>query len=157
MSGSSKKPTNEPYLSKEVCRDDTVICVGRDYIQNRERPRIPEDLPAMDFITFGQTSNRYTKLEFENEEHSAAAVTVHGRLSFSSMKSVYEAVLNNLGVGCVPRYLAKQDLENGSLVELLPTFRIRPVNFHAFYTQRRKDNILVSKFIEFVKTGVAAI
>jgi len=143
-------PENEPYLSKKICEDTTVICASRKYFETREIPEKPADLEDHDFITFGQDINRYTRLVLKRES-ATETVTVGGRLSFSSMRSVFNGTLGHHGIASVPRYLAQPEIDAGNLVAVLPEYELQKVWFHAFYTERKRENSLVAAFIDFVQ------
>jgi DNA-binding transcriptional LysR family regulator len=143
-------PEDEPYLSQKICADTTVICASSRYFDESNIPEVPGALENLDFITYGQEINRYSRLVLKRGGQTST-VTVSGKLSFSSMRSVYSAMRKGLGVASVPMYLAQSDIQDGSVVELLPEYELQKVWFHAFYTERKKDSKLASTFIDFVR------
>ncbi|MFD2205896.1 LysR family transcriptional regulator [Kiloniella antarctica] len=144
---------NEPYLSKRICSDDTVLCASPEYLQRTAIPKKLDDLSELDFITFSQTVNTYNSLEFMINGVEQR-VTVNGSLSFNSKKSIYDAVLNHLGVASLPSYLVKQNLLEGHLVQVLPEFHIQSLYFYAFYMQRKKESILITTFVDFIQESI---
>lgn len=144
---------NEPYLSKRICRDDTVLCASPEYLQRAGIPKNLDELNKLDFITFSHTVNTYNTLEF-TIKGVEQRISVSGSLSFNSKKSIYDAVLNHLGIASLPSYLVKQDITEGRLIQVLPELHIQSLDFYAFYMQRKKESILITTFVDFIQETI---
>ncbi|OMH37998.1 LysR family transcriptional regulator [Motiliproteus sp. MSK22-1] len=145
--------TNEPYLSKRISTDRSVLCASTEYIKKNTLPEQLSDLEKLDYITFSHSENTYNRLEFDYQG-SLQSITLTGSLTFNSKKSVYDAVVRHQGAAVLPNYIVQQGIEEGTLVTLLPGYSLQSKNFYAFYTQRKKDSALVGKFIDFVQNNV---
>ena len=148
--------SNEPYLSKRIATDSTVLCASTKYMKNNRMPEQLSDLEKLDFITFSHSDNSYNRLEFSYQE-TLQNITLKGSLTFNSKKSVFDAVARHQGVASLPKYIVRQGIEDGTLVRLLPDYRIQSKDFYAFYTQRKKDSALVATFINFVREKIGDI
>jgi len=55
------------------------------------------------------------------------------RLRFNSMSAVYAAALSGYGIAQLPRWLVSQDLDNGKLLEILPSTRSSSLPIYAVW------------------------
>ncbi|MCG8491330.1 MAG: LysR family transcriptional regulator [Sneathiellales bacterium] len=150
----STVPETEPYLFKPICPDTTVICASRQYLDECAPVNKPRDLERNHFITYGSDANhRYSKLVFTHNGKTET-VRVTGKLSFSSMRSVFSAVLQHQGIASVPKYLAQPELDTGNLIEILTEYKLQRIWFNALYTERRNESQLLAKFIDFVREHI---
>ena len=63
---------------------------------------------------------------------------------------VRQMVLAGCGIGYLPEWLLRADLQTGRLRRLLPDYRTAPVPFYAVYTQRKLLSAKVRSFIDFM-------
>lgn len=63
--------------------------------------------------------------------------------------SVREAVRDGLGIGLLPDWLIKNDLETGALVRVLPLLKAKDLPIHVVYAGQRILPARVSAFIDF--------
>lgn len=139
----------EPYYSKHIIADEFVMCASKEFVLSHLPINTPQNLNKHPFITLIQKHSQYDQINFI---HNGTPIKHHvkGEFLFNKSKVIYKALKAGLGIAVLPKYLVIKDLESGSLVEIMPDYKIKGSNFYALYTQRRKESLLVNYFIDFV-------
>jgi LysR family transcriptional regulator for bpeEF and oprC len=80
------------------------------------------------------------------------ALELHPRsfMTFDDGEGLVDAVRAGLGVTQIPSYMAADALASGEAVEVLSSFRPRPVPIHAVFASRRNMPARTRAFIDFV-------
>lgn len=111
------------------------------YLASSRRPILrPEDLAAHRCLPLGEQAGdslwRFTRGaggpspgadvdgEDEDEDDGTVDVTVHGRYAVNHSEMRLAAIEAGLGVGCVPDFVARDALQAGRVVRLLPGWTI---------------------------------
>ncbi len=122
------------------------LVAAPSYLQANGTPEIPADLARHKLLDCGAS-----KIEWRM--HKGAEVeTVHGDMLFSANDTgtVRTVVLSGAGIGCLPDYLCRADLESGALVHVLPQWSRGNHDIHAVFPQHRTVSPKVRSFIDFV-------
>jgi DNA-binding transcriptional LysR family regulator len=136
-------------IARKLTTLSRVVVASRAYLaENAERlPPIVTPQALLDHECLVFTGLRDRRWVFHGEA-GTVAIAVSGRLSFSIGEVAREAVLAGLGVSMVPKALVNPLLQTGELVQLLPGYRIDPVEVHAVYPVSRRQVARVELFIE---------
>jgi len=70
------------------------------------------------------------------------------RIRANSLSFCREMVLQNIGIGRMPKAFCEEQVKNGKLVKLLENYHLQPVQIHALYPSRRHLNPRVRLFID---------
>ncbi|MBP0589675.1 LysR family transcriptional regulator [Paraburkholderia sp. LEh10] len=69
----------------------------------------------------------------------------------NSADALAVALKDGIGIGAVPMSTAAPALRDGSLVRVLPGYRLQPLNAYALYTSRRYLDAKIKAFVEFLR------
>jgi len=140
---------NEPYLARFICKDESVLCASKSYLEQSTAMSQLEDLSAHKFISLARKHSEFDQLTFI---HKGQELNQHlaGDLSFNNKDAIYQAVKDGFGIAVLPRYLVNADMAADIIAPVLPEYELRSSNFYALYTQRKKESALVNEFIDFV-------
>ena len=133
-----------------------VTCASPDYLQRHGRPRSVDDLVGHRMIGFLSSRTReIMPLEFvvDGEVRREA---LPGRVTVSGSDAM--AALARLGLGLVqqPYYRLRRDLEDGTLVEVLPQHPPPGTPLSVLYPQNRQLSPRVRAFIDWTVETLAA-
>jgi len=100
-----------------------VLCATEHYLAQAGTPQHPDDLARHSCIYLGETpsDNRWQLRHGPSGEK--VTVNVKGRFVSNHSEVRLNAVLANLGVGCLPYFTAAQALANQQIVEVLSDWR----------------------------------
>jgi DNA-binding transcriptional LysR family regulator len=127
-----------------------------------EMPLEPADLSKHNCIIYTGLSTPNTWLFDAMSSQNGgtlkeARVRVNGRFSSSSSEVIREAVLAGLGIGFTPNWFFTQELIQGEVVRILPTFSPHPLPIHALYPSSRRDSAKLGAFIKQTKQALAGL
>ena len=119
------------------------------YAENHELPRIPADLVEHNCILFSYSSDANV-WAFERDGETEL-VEVSGTYRVNNSEAILEAIVEGIGVGRLPTFVAGPHLKSGKLIDLFPAFRIPDHTFFAVFPQRQYLPAKVRVFLEFAK------
>ena len=83
--------------------------------------------------------------------NGSVSVHVHGRLSFSTVDALYDAVLADLGIAVMPSWFWSRELVDGRVVQLLEEYQLPTQTIHAVTASRTTAGGKAATFISFVE------
>ena len=96
----------------------TILCATPAYLARGEAIRHPHDLVSHSCLSLGE-HERDNHWRFHRGDEDAEVV-VHGRYVANHSEIRLEGVLEGLGIGCLPDFMARQALDEGTVVRVLP-------------------------------------
>ncbi|WP_220393055.1 LysR family transcriptional regulator [Cronobacter sp. JZ38] len=110
----------EGLAARPLIRVSHVICATPTYLNKHGYPQHPDDLARHHCLYLGETPGDNVWKFRHLETHDRVSVVVHGRYVTNHSLARRDGVLSHLGIGCLPRFVAREALEAGQLVEVLP-------------------------------------
>jgi DNA-binding transcriptional LysR family regulator len=130
------RPEVSSLISRRLC-DVRIVVVGAPaYLERRGAPATPEDL-ARHRWPFGRS----------DEQRS---VPVHGRICYSSAEACLRAAEAELGLACVPAFVAGEAMRSGRVKRLLEAYEPEPYRVHALYPHSRHLAAKVRALVDFL-------
>ncbi|WP_218509205.1 LysR family transcriptional regulator [Variovorax sp. dw_308] len=96
----------------------TLLCATPAYLARGEAIGHPHDLVSHSCLSLGE-HERDNHWRFRRGDEDAEVV-VHGRYVANHSEIRLEGVLAGLGIGCLPDFMARQALDEGTVVRVLP-------------------------------------
>ena len=125
-----------------------VFCASPEYLKNAGRPKRPEDLADHNCL---QGSGRSTTQRWVfSVDGETVEVPTNGSFMTNNGEVLLEAVAAGLGIGMLPAYLARESLENGSIVEVLQKYAFVNSWFYAVTPQTTHMPLRVERFVAFI-------
>ncbi|MGE4369328.1 MAG: LysR substrate-binding domain-containing protein [Burkholderiaceae bacterium] len=124
-----------------VCHPDLLCAVGT--------PTEPSQLNAFELVAMSVNDGRMFWQLFGPE---GLQYTVTKRPCFvaDDLQTLKHAIVGGVGLGVLPDYMCRQEIEAGKLVVVLPHWAPRPGIFHAVYGSRRGLVPAVRVFLDFL-------
>jgi DNA-binding transcriptional LysR family regulator len=126
-----------------------VIAAAPAYLKAQPPIREPVDLAGHDFIVGGPIVGRTIFLTKGDQSH---AFEVKGKLSATSSEVAVAAVRAGLGLGAGSTSALGGELASGSLVRVLPEWRIGDLEAHALFPGTQAPQRAASAFVDFLVT-----
>lgn len=95
-----------------------VVCATPGYLEQHGTPRMPQDLRAHSCISLGETPAD-ARWKFRRAGKTETIQT-HGRYAANHTAVRLDAVKQNLGIGSLPLFTAREALARGEIVQVLP-------------------------------------
>ena len=125
-----------------------ILCAAPAYLQSREGPAHPRDLADHACLVFSPTGTNWA---FESRR-GALSVEIRPRLQADDNRTLLRAALCGLGVALLPRYIAGDALDKGTLLQLLPAFAPQENWFKAYVPRRKLGVARVKALLEFLQS-----
>ncbi len=125
-----------------------LTAASPDYLAAKGEPAHPLELSLHDCIV-------YTRLATGNEwifgsKERPVAVTVGGRYRANNSEGVREGIISGLGIGVVPNWILRDEIERGLAKIILRAFEPVPLPIHAVYPSRRFVPAKVRAMIDYL-------
>ena len=125
-----------------------VLCAAPGYVARRGRPQRPADLAQHNcLIDINATTAGHWRFSGADGEHDVA---VAGSLRSNSLEGLRAAALAGFGVALLPAVNIAEDLQQGRLLPLLPTWRTAEVVVQAVYPASRHTSVKMRTFLDFL-------
>jgi DNA-binding transcriptional LysR family regulator len=127
-----------------------ILCASPAYLANHGMPQVPRDLDNHSGVRF-----RYFKsgkmLDWPLERKvGEAELRTRNVLICNNMEMVRSALINSIGVGTIPDFLARDPLANGSLKAILTDYLIPPAPLSMVWPSSRQLSQKIRVFVDFI-------
>ena len=126
-----------------------VVCASPIYLKQHGVPKVPADLEHHRCLRLADPvfTDSWTFVGEDTEQTIRPGETFKVNVA-EAMSSAAEA---GMGICLLPDYVAVPALQRGSLVRLLPQFRLQEKSIYALYPSRRFLDAKVKTWVEFLK------
>jgi DNA-binding transcriptional LysR family regulator len=117
-------------LSRKIATVARVLCASPAYLAAHEAPQKPDDLKGHSCIVTAADLNRWRFADGQE-------IDVPWRFAAGNVFMAHDAAVGGQGIALLPRYLVREALLNGQLIEILPEFPIPHAAATAIYPRDR--------------------
>lgn len=135
--------------SRQIGSFRQLLVASRSLMERLQDLRVPTDLVDKPFIVH-TTLPDGTNWEFSRAGQQER-VHVQAEIYLDSTLAVREAVCQGLGVSVLPEYVIASDLQEGSLVQLLPQWQLPEGGIHAVFPPAKFRSAKVKHFVNFLE------
>jgi DNA-binding transcriptional LysR family regulator len=122
-------------VSRRLAATRMVLCASPKYLKKHGKPRHPSELVDHTVLAYSLLAVGNT-WEFEGPD-GPVAVKVRPRMHSNSGDTCRAAALQHQGIILQPSFLVGDDVAAGTLVELLPGYRLPELGVYAVYPSRK--------------------
>ncbi|GAB3498921.1 LysR family transcriptional regulator [Curvibacter fontanus] len=140
---------------KQLGVTQTVLAASPALLARQGRPLTPQDLARMDTVAMSAVDGRAT-LVLQGPQDQTFTLVHTPRLLADDLLTLKFAVVQGTGMGFLPDYMCREELEGGRLVKVLPDWAPQPGIFHAVYPTRRGMVPAVRRFLDFLGDFIEA-
>lgn len=112
---------------RRLIRIEQIICATPSYLERHGTPAHPRDLKHHSCIALGEEAID-SRWKFSKNGKSIS-VDIEGRYTANHTGIRLDAVLHDLGIGGIPHFIARDALQDGRVVQVLPEWTYK-ANFH---------------------------
>ncbi|WP_315834827.1 LysR family transcriptional regulator [Bradyrhizobium prioriisuperbiae] len=110
------------YPATKLFSTSHSVCAGPQYLEQAGHPLLPVDLSTRQCLLL-DTARDGERWTFRRDDEEAQ-VLVNGNLRFSSELAVRQCALANMGPALLPDWMIGADLDDGTLVRVLPDYAV---------------------------------
>lgn len=135
-----------------VGRTPRVVVASPTYLKARGTPRTPADLAAHAAIV-GPAGTSAGTWSFEKDGQSVT-VRISSRLTVSVNEAAVAAAVAGIGVVTTALWGCRAELAHGSLIQLLPDWKMGEVEVHGMFTPGRQPKPSARALVEYLIAGL---
>lgn len=133
--------------SKKILTVARKLVASPDYLKEKSLPDLPEDIAVMDWIKLDMLP---ASRKFIHESGNIRVVDYQYRVSTNNVDGMCQLVKNGLGLATLPYFLAEDDINSGRLVELLPDWKVEPLEVYAVWPPNAPRESLTRRLLDFL-------
>ena len=138
-------------VAKKLGTASQRLFASPDYLTSTVNISTLEQLQQQNILLMS-ASSQLGKLTLTNSETELdKALIVKPKLLVDDFSVLKQTTLDGLGIGLIPDYMCKDELSNGSLVQVLPEWRRASTPFYALYPKHRIKIPKVKVFVDFIQ------
>ncbi|MBN3767880.1 LysR family transcriptional regulator [Burkholderia sp. Ac-20365] len=125
------------YVAQSLGAGWALMVASPDYVKQHGMPLTADDLPAHTLLKLESPVAPPDEWHLESTEHVHVLTLTHAPLQVNAPDVLRAMLLGGAGIGTLATYTAVEDLVAGTLVRVLPQYRLRPFTVYAVYPSRR--------------------
>ncbi|WP_221076745.1 LysR family transcriptional regulator [Agarivorans aestuarii] len=132
----------------------SVLCASPDYLKQHGIPQTIEQLAAHNCLQFSYS--RDVKEWTFMRDGQSQSIDVKGNYRVNNSEALREAMLQGLGIGRLPTFVAGPDIVAGRLIKLLDQYQMPNQSIYAVFSERQFLPAKVRAFVDFAIEHLAA-
>ncbi|OUS71047.1 LysR family transcriptional regulator [Pseudoalteromonas sp. A601] len=138
-------------IAVPLLQSSWVVCCSPKYLNSsRHQLEQIDDLKAHNCLCYDLQANGGNEWRF-TEYDLQRSILVKGSMSSNNALSLKKAALNDIGIIYVPKCSVYNELQNGSLVQVLNQYKARSLGVFAIYPYTRHKPEKITLLIESIK------
>jgi DNA-binding transcriptional LysR family regulator len=109
---------NSNLVQRSIASAPWCLFAGRDYLERMKAPEDPEELARHSTISMVRTGPIQWHLRGPGDRQVTLAI--EPRFQSNNMVTLKQAACANLGIGAMPGYICRAEVQSGALVQILP-------------------------------------
>lgn len=109
-----------------------IICATPSYLELHGSPVTPADLQKHNSLVFFYKGSLYP-WTFVNKDGSQFVAPLNYRMQFNSYDVIADVVTSGVGIACLPDWLARKQINNGELVQILTDYPLTEFETYAVW------------------------
>jgi len=142
------------YVAVRLGKFKIMVCASPAYLARHGEPATPAALPQHRCFVYAYASesNRWP-LHFEGQTH----VSVNGALRVNSTPFMKAFILQGQGIGVLPEFVARPEVDDGRLTEILKDVPRPALELYAIYPERSFVPAKVRVWIAFMTSAIPGL
>jgi DNA-binding transcriptional LysR family regulator len=142
------------FVARKLAPTRRVLLASPNYLRTRGTPKRLQDLSTHDCIVFGASLDNTTWRLDGPRPHGRSDVQVRGRVAVDSARAALRGALIGLGIALLPVALARDELEDGRLQQVLTRYGVEGGGLYLVYPSNRHPSAALRAFVDFFEPRV---
>lgn len=144
------------HAARKLATSRNILCASPDYLARCGYPAAPADLIEHRCIgySYAATGDEWQLADSEGKSH---AVKVNCHMHTNNGDTARAAALAGQGVIWQPTFLVGTDLRAGTLVQILPAYRLPDIDVLALYPSRRHLSAKIRAMVDFLADAFGGV
>ncbi|NJM99879.1 MAG: LysR family transcriptional regulator [Phormidesmis sp. RL_2_1] len=146
-------------IAQQLMQTRYFICASPQYLKRWGHPKLPSDIENHNCLLFPLSGFR-SKWRFRDAKQQESEVLVQGHTMISNAIALQQCAIAGMGLALLPNWLIGEDLHQGTLVNVLPSYDVTATEFSTaawlVYPSRAYVPLKVRVFIDFLKQFISS-
>ncbi len=136
-------------IARRLGGSESLVCASPEYLATHGVPEVPSDLERHLCLgyTYGGTSDEW---QFAGPGGTLESVRVRWAMRANNGSTSRAAAIAGAGIIWQPSFVIGEDVRAGRLVEVMPAYRVPPIDILAIYASRRHLSAKVRVMVDFL-------
>ncbi|MDJ0612530.1 MAG: LysR family transcriptional regulator [Rhizobiaceae bacterium] len=131
--------------ARKLYEEERVLICQSEYADTLPEPQEPSDLVEWNWLELSPVS---LNPAFKSPGGETVSIKPRSHLAANNAAALYQLCRSGAGLAILPRFMADDDLENGSMQSILPEWLLEPIGVFAVRPHNSPKDGLASKFID---------
>jgi len=132
----------------------SVLCASPRYVEKHGLPDTPEALSEHQCLRIVNTVMPVEKWCFHGPQGAVTVTAPLSPLHINTADGMTVAIDKGMGIGIQPIASASKGLKAGTLVQVLPGYRLEEFNLFAIYPSRKFVDAKIRTWVDFLKQSI---
>ena len=132
----------------------SILCASPAYLEKRGRPQTPGALCEHECLRIVNTVMPVENWTFEGPQGMDTITIPESPFHINTADGMTIAIKKGMGIGIQPIASAVNGLRAGTLVRVLPEYRLEELNLFAIYPSRKFVDAKIKTWVEFLKHSI---
>ncbi len=147
-------PDMAMVTGRKIASQTMVTCASREFISVHGRPNCHRDLPDFPLIAY-RRNGPVAAWYFPEEGGRIVDFVPTARFRFDDLDAIADAAVLGLGIAWVPRWLVRDRLASGALVDLLPHEKPTLYDCYAIWPKSRHLPLKVRAAVDLLAASLS--
>jgi len=145
------------HISQKLGATYSIVCASPSYVKTFGAPQTPGDLLHHACLRLVSAVIPLEQWAFEGPDgHEDVAITTSPFI-VDSVDAMKAAISNDMGVGILPIHAAIKGLRNGTLVRVMPKYRLEELGLYAIYPSRQYLDAKIKTWVEYLRSSLPEV
>jgi DNA-binding transcriptional LysR family regulator len=135
-------------VARRLSKNPLMLAAAPAYLTRNGEPKHPNELTRHNCLIFGRLGTRRKWRLIRGDQD--LSVHVRGNVECDQGDSLAELAASGCGITMMPRWVMRQELEDGRLQPVLPRWRSPSLPLHIVYPKTKHMPVKTRRFIDFV-------
>ena len=137
------------FIGQFLFSTEMIMCASTSYLKYNKISN-SQDLNDQQWLLYNSDNNKVNLVNKLNQHQQQLSVT--SQISSNNTQILKQACMKGLGIACLPKISIKQELQNKSLVQLLPQYKVQQSkDIYLVYPSNKYLSAKMTEFIKFIK------
>ncbi|MFT5294296.1 MAG: DNA-binding transcriptional LysR family regulator [Colwellia sp.] len=133
--------------SKRIGEINRKLVCSYDYFHSNMSPISPQSLTTWNWIKLDMLPNHRTLINSSGER---CEINFESNISVNNVEAMTQLCINGAGIATPPDYLIEKEIENNTLIELLPNWQVNPIALYAVWPNNVFQNSSAKRLLDFL-------
>jgi DNA-binding transcriptional LysR family regulator len=144
----SGKLAESSLIARKLAPLRSVLCASPEYLKLHGHPQTLQDLKLHNCILFSYS--RHLKEWSFIKEGIPETIDISGNYQVNNSEALQEALLQGMGIGRLPTFVASTEIKAGRLIPLFTEYEMQQLSLYAVFIERQYMPAKVRAFLDYV-------